>query len=83
MAVAQYRGVVKGRNVVLEEDPGLPDGTGVIVTPVRPVKGSPKALLAALKKSHGISRETGDELRRLIKEGKQPVRFEDPLSSSK
>lgn len=76
MAVAEYRGVVKGRNVVLEKGAELPDGTGVIVTPVRPVKGSPKAVLAALKRSHHMSHEVGEELRRHIKEAKQPLRFE-------
>ena len=69
--------------MVFEEETGLPDGTGVIVTPVEPPRGSPQAVLAGLKKARRISRSIGDELRRNIKEGKLPARFKDPLSTWK
>jgi hypothetical protein len=48
MAQATYRGTVRAGAVILEGDADLPDGTGVVVTPVEPVKGSREALLAAI-----------------------------------
>ncbi|MBM4035222.1 MAG: hypothetical protein FJ291_26055 [Planctomycetes bacterium] len=76
MAQATYNGTVHGRTVVLEGDVDLPDGTGVVVTPVEPVKGSPEAVLKAVNSPPFVSHEDVAELMRLIEEGKRPVRFE-------
>ena len=83
MAVVGYRGIVRGKTVVLGDEADLPEGTGVLVTPLPPTKGSPQAILAALEASPAVSHEAAEELRRLIREGKRPARFEDPFSRRK
>ena len=83
MSVASCKGIVRGKSVVLDEDADLPEGMGVLVTPLPPAKGSPRAILAALKASPPVSHEAAEELRRLIREGKRPARFDDPFSRRK
>jgi hypothetical protein len=80
MAQATYRGTVQGRTVVLDDDVDLPDGTGVVVTPVEPVKGSREAVLAAVNAPPHLKPGDVAELLRLIEEGKRPVRFDNPLT---
>lgn len=80
MAQATYNGVVHGRTVVLDDAVDLPDGTGVVVTPVEPVKGSREAVLAAVNAPPHLKPGDTAELLRLIEEGKRPVRFEDPFA---
>lgn len=80
---ASYKGVVKGNTVLLEKATELPDGTEVLVTPLEMVKGSPQAVLAALKASPPVSHEDVVELLRLIEEGKRPVRYDNPLTRHK
>jgi hypothetical protein len=70
-----YKGIVKGRTVVLEEAADLPEGTEVLVTPMVPPKGSPKAVLAAIDAPPYIKPEDVDELIRLIVKGKRLRRF--------
>jgi len=67
MSVASFRGMVRGGSVVLDEGASLPEGMGVLVTPLPPAKGSPRAILAALKACPPVSHEAAEELRRLIK----------------
>ncbi len=83
MSVVGYRGVVRGRTVLLGAEAELPEGTGVLVTPLAARKGSPHAVLAALEASPPVSHEAAEDLRRLIREGKRPARFEDPFSRPK
>ena len=83
MSAASYKGIVRGKAVVLEDDVDLPEGTGVLVTPLPPRKGSPQAVLEGLRASPPVSHEAAEELRRRIREGKRPARFEDPLSRHK
>ncbi len=80
MAAFSYKGVVRGKTVVLGDEADLPEGTGVLVTPLAPAKGSPHALLEALEAAGPLSHEGAEELRRLIREGKRAARFEDPFS---
>ena len=80
MADFSYKGVVRGKTVVLGADADLPEGTGVLVTPLPPGKGSPQAVLEALEASPPISQEAAEELRRLITENKRAARFDDPFS---
>ncbi|MBM4041650.1 MAG: hypothetical protein FJ290_24390 [Planctomycetes bacterium] len=80
MAQAIYNGIVRGRTVVLADDVDLPDGTGVVVTPVEPVKGSREAVLAAVNAPPHLKPGDVAELLRLIEEGKRPVRFGDPFA---
>ena len=80
MLTTSYKGTVRGKTVVLDGDADLPDGTGVLVTPLPPPKGSPQAILEALRAFPPASHEAAEELRRLIREGKRPARFEDPFS---
>jgi hypothetical protein len=83
MSVVSYKGVVRGKTVVLGDEADLPEGTGVLVTPLPPPKGSPQAILEALKAFCPVSHEAAEELRRLIREGKRPARFDDPFSRGK
>ena len=78
-----YKGIVKGSTVILEEQAKLPDGTEVLVTPLEMVKGSPQAVLAALETSPRVTHEEAAELRRLIAEGKRPVRYHTPFIRDK
>ena len=80
MAQATYNGVVHGRTVVLDDGVDLPDGTGVVVTPVEPVKGSREAVLAAVNSPPFVTHEDVAELLRLIEEGKRPVNYESPFT---
>lgn len=79
MAQATYKGTVRGGAVILDGDADLPDGTGVVVTPVEPIKGSPQAVLAAVNSPPFVKEEDVAELMRLIEEGKRPIRYESPL----
>lgn len=80
MSKPAYKGVVKGRSVMLEEGTDLPDGAKVLVTPLKAENGSPQALLAAMDAPPHVKPEDVDELMRLIKEGKRPVRYDNPLT---
>jgi len=80
MPTTSYKGIVKGGTVLLEEDARLPEGTGVIVTPMQPRPGSAEAIMAALAESPPVSHEDVEELRRLIKEGRRPARHDNPLT---
>jgi len=74
-----YQGVIKGRTVVFEEVPDLPEGTTVLVTPLEEVQGSPQAVLAALDSPPHPSPQDVEELCQRIAEGRRPVRFDSPL----
>jgi len=52
----------------------------VLVTPLEEAKGSPQAVLAAALAPPHVKSEDVDELMRLIKEGKRPVRYDSPLT---
>jgi len=43
-----YKGIVRGKAVMLQEPVDLPEGTEVIVTPLAAAQGSPQAVLAAM-----------------------------------
>ncbi len=80
MAQPSYKGMVQSGTIVLDDDVDLPDGTGVIVTPVEPVKGSREAVLAAVNAPPHLRPGDVAELMRLIEEGKRPVRYDNPLT---
>jgi hypothetical protein len=80
MGKTGYKGIVKGGTVVLEEAVDLPEGAEVLVTPVAPPKGSPRAVLAAIDAPPHIKPEDVDELMLLIEKGKRPIRYENPLT---
>lgn len=80
MRNAAYKGVVKGRTVVLDEAADLPEGTEVLVTAVEALRGSPQGVLAAMDAPPHVEPEDVDELVRLIEQGKRPVRYESPLT---
>lgn len=75
-----YKGVVKGRTVVLEKVADLPDGAEVLVTPLEAEKGSPQAILAAMDAPPHVKPGDVDELMRLIEKGKRPIRYGSPLT---
>ena len=75
-----YKGIVRGKAVILQEPADLPEGTEVIVTPLEATRGSPQAVLAAMDAPPHVQPEDVEELRRLIEEGKRPVRFDSPLA---
>ncbi len=80
MAETVYKGTVRGRTVVFDDDVDLPDGTGVLVTPGASVEGSPQGVLAAAKAEPHVTQEDVAELLRLIDQGTQPVRYDNPLA---
>ena len=75
-----YKGVVKGRTVVLEKVADLPDGAEVVVTPLKAKSGSPRAILAAMDAPPHVKPGDVDELMRLIEKGKRPIRYGSPLT---
>jgi len=75
-----YKGVVKGRTVVLEKVADLPDGAEVLVTPLKAENGSPQAILAAMDAPPHVKPGDVDELMRLIEKGKRPIRYGSPLT---
>ncbi len=79
MSKAAYKGIVKGKTVVLKEPADLPEGSEVLVTPIAHAKGSPQALLAAIESPPHVDPRDVDEMIRLIEKGKRPVRYESPL----
>lgn len=83
MAMAAYKGVVKGKKVLLVADVDLPDGTEVIVSPIEMVKGSPAAVLAAMKAPPHLKSEDVDEFERLIQAGQRPASFERSFTARK
>ena len=80
MSKTSYKGIVKGRTVVLEEAADLEEGIEVWVTPLEMPKGSPQAVLAAIDAPPHIKPADVNELMQLIEEGKRPVRHENPLT---
>ena len=66
MSKPAYKGVVKGRTVVLEKVADLPDGAEVLVTPLEAERGSPQAILAAMDAPPHVKPGDVDELMRLI-----------------
>ena len=82
MSIASYRGVVRGKKVVLDDDMDLPDGTGVVVTPVERGAGCPGAVLTAAKAPPHLTQQETVEFLRGIEDGKRPVRYDNPLTGS-
>ena len=80
MSKPAYKGVVKGRTVVLEKVADLPEGAEVLVTPLEEEKGSPQELLAAIDAPPHVKPGDVDELMRLIEKGKRPIRYGNPLT---
>lgn len=83
MVMRAHKGVVKGNKVRLEKGAQLPDGTEVVVTPLEMIKGSPPAVLAAVDAPPYLKPEDVEEFRRLIKEGRRPVSYEDPFKKAR
>lgn len=79
MNQAVWRGIVKGRKVILDKEAKLPDGTAVLVTPLTAAKGSPEAVLAAMDAPPHPQPHDVEELRCLIEGGKRKIRFVNPL----
>ena len=72
------RGVVHGKTIELEEEPGLPDGQPVTVT-VKPV--SPQGRLAAgegIRQSAGAWADAGDEVDAWLEEMRRSRQLERP-----
>lgn len=79
MIQSAWKGIVKGKKIVLSEEVKLPDGAEVLVTPLEEVKGTPQAVLAAMNAFPHLQPQDVEELRCMIAEGKRPVRFTNPL----
>lgn len=81
-----YKGVVKGKVIVLKGKAMLPEDTEVeVVVKERPArkpvsisypKGSPQAILAALDVPPLCAPEDVDAMLQTIDQGKRPIRFE-------
>ncbi len=72
------RGIARGNTIVLERPLPLPDGQPVTVTvePRKtPERGSPAAVLAAVRRAPHLSDEDVDELQQSILAGRQPASF--------
>jgi len=80
MSKAVYKGIIKGRTVILRKAGDLPEGAEVLVTPVGPPKGSPRTVLTAIDAPPQVKPEDVEELIRLIDEGKRPIRYDSPLT---
>ena len=69
-----YRGIAKGRVVQLDGDVSLPEGTTVTVLVQEPLRGSPSAVLQAMRGLPSLAGGEVDELERMIEVGKLPTR---------
>ena len=78
-----YKGIVKGKTVVLREVPDFPEGAEVLVTRLEALKGSPQAVMAAINSPPHIKPEDVDNLIQRIEEGKRPVRYENVLTGTR
>ncbi len=68
-----YKGVARGRVVQLEGGASLPKGTAVTVLVEEPTRGSPAAVLDALRRLPDPRPGDVDELERMIELGKRPA----------
>jgi hypothetical protein len=68
-----YKGVARGRVVHLEGGVSLPKGTAVSVLVEEPTKGSPAAVLEAMRRLPNLKPGDVDELERMIEQGKAAV----------
>lgn len=80
MIQTSWKGVVKGKKVMLGKDAKFPDGTEVLVTPLAAAQGTPQAVLAAIDAPPHLKPHDVEEFQRMIAESKRPVRFTDPLA---
>ena len=71
-----YKGVARGRVIHLQGGVSLPKGTSVTILVDEPPKGSPAAVLEALRRMPRVRPGLVDEMDRMIEEGKLPVRAE-------
>lgn len=71
-----YKGVAQGRLVHLEGGVSLPKGTAVSVLVEEPTKGSPAAVLQAMRRLPALKPGDMDALEQMIELGKRPVRAE-------
>jgi len=75
-----YRGVIQDRNVVLQGECDLAEGTPVEVRLAETVGGSPGVVLAAVKAAPQLDGAEVDQLMQGIDAGRRPVRFESSLN---
>jgi hypothetical protein len=80
MGTETIHGVVQGGVILLDDGKKLIDGTEVLVTPLNPVRGSPAAVLAAMRSPPHVPPEWVDELERLIEEGRRPPTTVNPFA---
>ncbi len=76
-----YVGHVEDGAVILDEKANLLDGTQVLVMPVSNRRGSPAALLAAMKAPPHLKPGDIPALLRAIEEGKRAISYRNPLLS--
>jgi hypothetical protein len=81
MASETYRGVVRGKAILLLEEVPLVEGTEVLVTPVEREPGT-AALLAAVDAPPHVPSAWVDELEQLIAEGQRPPSSDNPFPES-
>lgn len=74
MLTTRYRGRVKGKSIVLDENVSLPDNTevDVTVTPVMSVEEQRAIILTFAEMEPRVSREDVDALMQAIEEGRRP-----------
>lgn len=72
MTTQSYRGTVRGRTILLDEETPLTEGAAVLVMPVADSPGSPAAIIAAIEASPRVPAEWVDKLERMIAEGRRP-----------
>jgi len=82
-----YHGVVKGKRVEFDEELPFEDGQSVRVD-IQPdtqqfPRGSPQAVLEAVRQPPHLEKADTDELERLIAEGQLPVRFEGEFDNER
>lgn len=83
MTSKTYRGTVKGKTIILSEDPEpLPDGTEVLVMPLPAQPGTPAALLAAMEAEPHLTPEDVAELEKAIAQGRRPLAPLDPFAEA-
>ncbi|MBM4046519.1 MAG: hypothetical protein FJ279_15520 [Planctomycetes bacterium] len=83
-----YRGTVtaQGNKIVLDDGVALPPGTDVLVTPEaarRPRRGSPAAVLKAMRSGPHLTHEDAEELRRVIQQSRADVNWRSPFPPSR
>jgi hypothetical protein len=78
--MSAIKGIFRNGQIVFEAPADWPDGTEVLVTPVRAAVGTGAAVIAAMEALPAVPGAWVDELEALIAAGQRPPTKQDPFA---